>query len=352
MRYQNRLAVLASVFFLFAGCIPQPVLTVTQTISPPTPVWIGTLQPYITPSPTPTQILPTSLPQIPTTPAPSQTPFIHQVTRGETMLGIAIQYGVSLEDLQAVNPDANPRLLSVGQSLVVPIKINEETGQTAATPTPYELGIGSSRCFGSDDGLACITQITNNQSVTLDSIRIGFALFNDQEEIIASEVGVTELNRLSPGESIPVYVLFGEISGIILPEDYFVRAELLTALPAKITENDRVLDLDLDDLVVNISASGSIAEVSGVIHLSAPAQQVWLIGVAYDVEDNAVGMRKWKKQIDCISELAIQTTQDSLQTPTSTPEVSTSCFFSEFSIVVYSLGPEIHSVKVFGEAIP
>jgi LysM repeat protein len=43
------------------------------------------------------------------------------VKQGDTMLGIAFRFGISLDELQAANPKVNPRILSVGAVLVIPM---------------------------------------------------------------------------------------------------------------------------------------------------------------------------------------------------------------------------------------
>lgn len=45
----------------------------------------------------------------------------HSVAPGETLSHIAVRYGVSVDDLQAANPDIRPRFLRVGTRLTVPV---------------------------------------------------------------------------------------------------------------------------------------------------------------------------------------------------------------------------------------
>ncbi|MDX1493771.1 MAG: transglycosylase SLT domain-containing protein, partial [Longimicrobiales bacterium] len=45
----------------------------------------------------------------------------HSVAPGETLSHIALRYGVSIDDLQAANPDVRPRFLRVGTRLTVPV---------------------------------------------------------------------------------------------------------------------------------------------------------------------------------------------------------------------------------------
>jgi membrane-bound lytic murein transglycosylase D len=54
-------------------------------------------------------------------PAPGRAPFVeHRVSAGETLLAIAARYGVTLRELQRVNPGLDPRRLRVGHVLTIP----------------------------------------------------------------------------------------------------------------------------------------------------------------------------------------------------------------------------------------
>lgn len=68
---------------------------------------------------------PTETPQSPTatpslTPTPTPTYGTHIVESSETLGGIAVRYGVSVEDLLAINELANPNFLTLGQALNIP----------------------------------------------------------------------------------------------------------------------------------------------------------------------------------------------------------------------------------------
>lgn len=88
---------------------PTPAFTATAT-RPPTRV------PTLTATPTPTSS-PTPVP-----------PRVHQVQAGETCASVAVQYGISLEELTALNPEkcASGSIIRPGDLLLIP----------AATPTP------------------------------------------------------------------------------------------------------------------------------------------------------------------------------------------------------------------------
>lgn len=80
-----------------------------------------------TPTPTPT-FTPTS------TPTPTPTPQTYVVVRGDTLIGIAAEHGVTLERLAAFNGLDVGALLQVGQELLIPPP--EGLPFPTATPTP------------------------------------------------------------------------------------------------------------------------------------------------------------------------------------------------------------------------
>lgn len=60
---------------------------------------------------------------------------IYVVKAGDTLSIIAQQYGVTIEDLVAVNQLADPNLLRVGQTLIIPVSGAAQTAVAAATAT-------------------------------------------------------------------------------------------------------------------------------------------------------------------------------------------------------------------------
>ena len=93
----------------------------------------GRLTPFLsaTPSHTAPAFTPTPLPPVPT---PSPTPRTHEVKKGEDMFGIALRYGVTLDELMSANPDVDPNFLSIGSLLVVPPSSQPVPGAEAQNP--------------------------------------------------------------------------------------------------------------------------------------------------------------------------------------------------------------------------
>ncbi len=93
--------------------------TVTPTATPD-----STTSP--TPSPTPTPAA---------TPTPTPAPQTYTVQAGDTLLGIAERFGITVEDLQAKNDLPDPNNIFVGQKLELP-----QPGERVQAETPVAGG--------------------------------------------------------------------------------------------------------------------------------------------------------------------------------------------------------------------
>ncbi|HRX02820.1 MAG: LysM peptidoglycan-binding domain-containing protein [Anaerolineae bacterium] len=109
---------------------------ISKTFTAPTPYVI--VASTATPAP-PATSTPTALP------VPSVATEVYAVQSGDTFLGIALQLGVDLDVLRALNGGVNPDRLFVGQELLVPLgslptatpTLTVQASPTAATtPTP------------------------------------------------------------------------------------------------------------------------------------------------------------------------------------------------------------------------
>ena len=93
--------------------------------------WDDAVLEIVQPAATPTPVQPTvpPAPVMTSTPLPDGT-VIHVVQPGDTLYGIAYEYGVDPEQIRQLNNLGSSNLIVVGQQLVI------KQGQQAATPTP------------------------------------------------------------------------------------------------------------------------------------------------------------------------------------------------------------------------
>lgn len=293
----------------------------------PTATSRSQLTPYLTLTPSTVSEFSTPALRTPTFQATiTPTPVTYTVVKGDTMLGIALRYGITLEELMAANPQVNPRIISVDTVLVIPL--GEGSPVTFSTPTPLPVPMEGPGCFSTAGGGAwCFLLVKNTQSEALENLSAHIFLISPQSEVIAEGFAIPPLNVVSPEKGIPLSIYFSPP----LPDTYTPRAELVSALPV-VGGEGRYLPAKLKIESEVIELDGMQATIQGDVSLpkrSSPANQTWIAVVAYDTNGEVVGVRKWEAK-------------SALEPSGSLP----------FVITVYSLGPPIERVEVLVEARP
>ncbi len=305
--------VIFAVFVAGCGTAPTPPRATTTPTAPTG--W--TLTPYATPTRTPTP-LPPSPPPLPTAAQPSPTPWVYHVQKGDTMLGIALRFGVPLEELKQANPGVDPQFLPVGAQLIIPINPDNPAG--LPTPTPVPLTVDAPLCAPSlDGGAVCVVTVRNTSAQAVEAVSVWVAL----EDGEAREAEA--LNDLLPAESVTAAVVRFAPPAPPQPQ---AAARLLRALPVDDQRlAERYLPTTLADVTTTIAEGGRAAHVEGQLTVEAgQAQRVWVVAVAYDAQGRAVGARRWEAEAP----------------PQGHPVA--------FAMDVYSIGPPIAHVVLNAEA--
>jgi len=282
-----------SLFFLFSSCFvvltsctPQRIDTIpldstpvgfaTSTRNPISAM--GTIQ-------TPEGVV------VAETPLPSPTPFTYTVQSGDTISSIALKFGVSMDDLQAANPEISPNAMSVGQVLNIPSNPQNPSGEP--TPTPAAFTIQQIQCYPTaDKGIWCFVLIHNDFSDFMENVTAQVTLVNAENDVLASQTALLPLNILPPNTSLPLSVFFPpEIPSVAKP-----RVQVLTAI--RLLPNDeRYLPATINNTLVQVNADGRSASVRGQVLMpgdAKDARQVWVAGTAYDESGRVVGVRRWE----------------------------------------------------------
>jgi LysM repeat protein len=317
---KKHIGILVSVFWFLAGCTssqpdPRELVSITADLTP-----------YSSPTATQTAEVTSAILITPTVaPSATPTPMLYTIVQGDTMLAIAIRHGISLEQLQAANPDVNPRLLVVGNELVIPRGENLPSSPATATPIPIETN--RTNCYSVPDGVWCYLSIINDRSRALENLSAQVLLYDGSGEPLGGEIAIGALNLLPPGEELPlVAFLPGHF-----PSEFSVATTILTVQPVP-RNDERYLNAWVEVDQVILSEDGLRAEINGKYGLpqkSPPGNDTWLLGIAYDALGNVIGLRK--------------TERSGLVEPGTN---------QEFSQEVFSLGPEIDQVRIYVEMRP
>lgn len=315
----RRTLLLSALAFLvsLAGCSSP-----TETPEVPT----ASLVPFLPPEPTltvePPQPRPTVAPEI----GPSPTPFTHQVQKDDTLLGIAIKYGVSLDELLTANPGINPRILSIGQEIIIPGPEGEPSGAFLPTATPVPLDLSTVQCFQTPAESAwCVVSVRNGGENVLEGLSVMITFVDEDGEAVVSLPAYGPLNLLPMGHTMPLGV------NAQLPEYAYALVQPLTAFYGEGVE-ERYLELELTWEAVQQSDDGRSWEMRGTLAAigegEREAETAAILAVAFDEEGRVVGFRKWEAE-----------------RPLHQGDIL------EFNVEVFSLGPVIDRVELFAEAL-
>jgi LysM repeat protein len=160
-----------------------------------------------TPITTPTRPIITTLQPSPT-PEASSTPFIQVAQSGDTLLGIAIQYGVDLNALREANGNLDPRSLQIGQQLIIPDASNPSIA-AQATPTPLALPVDPPTCYETPTlSLLCLGQVANTLDHPVERAVVTIQLYRADGAVLLEKTTSVEQTIIPAGQSAPYRVLF------------------------------------------------------------------------------------------------------------------------------------------------
>lgn len=224
-----------------------------------------------------------------TTPLPSPTPYIYTVQTGDTMSQIAEKFRVSLDDLQAANPEVSANAMSVGQVIKIPSNPDNPSGEPTPTPAPFT--VEQIECYSTTDkGMWCFVLVHNDFADFIENVSAQITLVDSNSTMIASQTSFLSLNILPPNTSLPLAVFFPPD----IPFNAKPQVQVLTAI--RLLPNDqRYLPATINNTLVQVN--GYSAQVSGVVlsqSQTSGANQVWVVATAYDEAGRVVGFRRWE----------------------------------------------------------
>ncbi len=188
-----------------------------RLLEPPVPTVVAgaaiTAPPTASPWPTATRRATfTPVPATPSdtpTPTATPTPVIYVVKKGDTLLPIARQFGVSVEEIQEANGIDDPRRLHIGQELVIPVLVGEAGPTVVPTPTAVALrieGLGFHRT--PVDSLWCLGEVVNLSGAPAEEVQVQVSLHDEVGSLLASGRAFAQVDILADGARAPFGILF------------------------------------------------------------------------------------------------------------------------------------------------
>ena len=270
---------------LLSGCGQVITLTPTPTPAPTATIEIAVVAATPPPTPTPAPYTPAPTPTFTVTP----TPIFYTIQGGDSLLGVASSYNVSVAALQEANGILDPRSLQVGQQVIIP-RIEEIEESEDGTPTPTPLPVQVENVYFSETtigGLWVLGEVLNDSGRPLEQVRVGVTLLDEADGELGEADGLVALDFVDVGERAPFAVLFGAAPGRF--ERY--RAYPLSAVEAYVGSYYRDLE------VRNLKSEGeryASYTVTGTIYNFGPeeAVSVQVVLTAYDNLDRVIAMRQ------------------------------------------------------------
>jgi hypothetical protein len=242
------------------------------------------------------------------------------------MSGIAFKFGISVDELVAINPDVSPNSMSIGTELKIPSNTTDPAD--APTPIPVPATVEQITCHPTADrGMWCFVLVHNDTQTMIENLSAQVTLQDVEGDSLDSSPALSSLNILPPGDSLPLMVFFPPE----IPSDAKPLAQLLTGIHLQ-PDDPRYLPATLHNTLALIDSSGRVAQVSGTVRLpedAQPARLVWMAAVAYDEFGIVVGVRRWASEAGVIPGGSL-----------------------EFAFEVSSLAGEIERVEFVVEAKP
>jgi len=281
---------------LWSGCgtVLTPAIVPTQTGMAQAPLTAATPTATIAPAAFLTPIPPT-----PTfTPAPSPTPVVHYVASGDTLFGIALQYGVTVDALLYANGLDISDYLSIGQVLIIPMQSEEaELPLTAAepvgnfilpTPTPQPLEItGLSLRRTAVGGLLCMGVVVNSIDAPVTNLQVQVVLVDAAGNPLVQQAALAAVDYLPPGQGAPFAATFRDPpASAVDVRAALLRAETISAITAGFVPLT-VADLDAGMSGPQYRVAGNLLNTSGG-NVVLPTVVVTL----YDAEGLVLGYRE------------------------------------------------------------
>lgn len=296
---RERFFLVVVVLILLSGCgqlITPPPSEATPVVLVPTATSLPTLPPRATSTPAPATPMPTP------TPTMTPTPIIYQVQSGDTLLGIAANFGVAAELIQEINGIIDPRRLQIGQELVIPRPEEDEEQPPTPTPTPPPLAIRKLNFQPMPvGGLWALGEIYNPGSGPVSEVVVEVSLFDENGQLLARKAAFPQLDVVPPKQAVSFAILFPD------PPRQFAQYQVVVLAGVPTSPNTRYyLDLAANDLqgqamdATRYRIRGELQNVG-----SSDVENVRLLVTAYDEEDHVVAVRQVDLSVSVLRSAAV-----------------------------------------------
>ena len=263
---------------------PTPFPTPTTTLTPEIGIALAT---RTNPTVPVIQVTPTPLPTA--TPTPTATPIIYTIASGDTLLDLAIRNNTTVTEIETLNPGIQPRLLQIGQQVILPPPATPVFGGTGPTPIPIQVVVSNVTLVQTTlDNWWVLGEVTNEGDYPVENVQVELALFDGSGQAMAQLSAWVAVGVIPPGEKGPFGALVEGVTGTV--------AYPVASVISGRTMNDpgtRYLELVVPEVTVEfaeeqVMITGQVENVG-----AAAAADITLITTLYDAQGHVSGYHQF-----------------------------------------------------------
>ena len=249
------------------------------------------------------------------------------------MFGIALRFGIPLEALKTANPSINPNAMGENTTLVLPVTATPGASSTplpptevpaSATPQVTPTAHSAYPVYGYVDTLGGLRVFVIYSSKRGQPVENPSALVSLQDKMGTARlesVAVLPLNILEPGSDLPLVAYFPAP----IPTSFILSAQPDFELPVPKADT-RYLKTVIAEQKVSLAEDKKSALVEAKLNFEGgEVVSAMAVVVAFGNGDLPIGYRRIE-----------------LQNPGNLDNM--------LQLTVYSLGPQIETVKIYAEA--
>ena len=158
----------------------------------------------------PTVPAPTAPPQlsVAVSPQPSPTPHYYTVQPNDTLMDIALQHDIALDDLLLANPNVSATALQIGQTLL----IVKDRADLLLTPLPV-LTLPAPQCHPTPtEQILCVGTVLNSLPKAVEHLTIEVHFFDAQQVLLHRQAVEPALSVIEPNERAPYHLVVSELT--------------------------------------------------------------------------------------------------------------------------------------------
>jgi len=292
------IAAFISVWVTGCSLAVQPAQTIAPSLTPTRAVTltvgrIGPPTPQMQVSAAFTQPRPTDTPAPTATPTPTATPQVYVIQPGDTLLDIALRFGIELADLRAANADSDLSLLQIGQRLIIPPPPTV-TGDSAGLTAPAKLlalDVSPPDCYQTRVGrIICLGRIDNQTNSAAEGVSVDVRLLQSDGGLAAHQVSAIEQMLIPPQTFAPYRAQFDISWALYRAMELRPASVVLTASAASAVEQ-RFAVPAVRDIVTRIDEGRFVFSAIVVNDHSGPVTAMRVVVTLLDADGRVIGYR-------------------------------------------------------------